>query len=126
MGKNLVQQKRGKGSPTYRTASFRFQGRASHGKTSKEEVNGEIKDLIKCPGHSCPLAKVEYENGETTLIQAPEDVRVGDPVSAGENVEVTVVFSAPLTASTYQSYWRMANPAGVNFGDFFYVDIVVR
>ena len=43
-----------------------------------------------------------------------------------ETIEVTVVFSAPLTAGTYQSYWRMANPADSNFGEFFYVDIVVR
>lgn len=47
-------------------------------------------------------------------------------VAPGENIEVTVVFSAPLAAGAYQSYWRMANPAGVNFGEFFYVDIVVR
>ena len=47
-------------------------------------------------------------------------------VNPGENVEVTVVFSAPISAGSYQSYWRMSNTAGVNFGDFFYVDIVVR
>ena len=52
------------------------------------------------------------------------------PLSAdifpNESVEVTVVFAAPITTGEYQSYWRMINAAGANFGEFFYVDIVVR
>jgi hypothetical protein len=47
-------------------------------------------------------------------------------VAPNEEVEVTVVFSAPLAAGQYQSYWRMVNPAGINFGEWLYVDIVVR
>ena len=47
-------------------------------------------------------------------------------ISPEETVEVVVVFTAPLTAGEYKSYWRMANTAGANFGDFFYVNIVVR
>ncbi|MBT3337248.1 MAG: hypothetical protein HN855_09030 [Anaerolineae bacterium] len=47
-------------------------------------------------------------------------------VSPEDTIEVTVVFTAPLTTGSYQSYWRMANTAGANFGEFFYVDIVVR
>ena len=47
-------------------------------------------------------------------------------VSPEETVEVTVVFTAPLTAGEYKSYWRMANTAGANFGEFLYVSIVVR
>jgi len=47
-------------------------------------------------------------------------------VAPKEEIEVTVVFAAPLTAGNYQSYWRMVNPAGVNFGEWLYVDIVVR
>ena len=47
-------------------------------------------------------------------------------ISPGETVEVTVVFTAPLTAGEYNSYWRMANTAGANFGEFLYVSIVVR
>ncbi len=47
-------------------------------------------------------------------------------VSPEETVEVTVVFTAPSTTGEYRSYWRMANTAGANFGEFFYVLIVVR
>ena len=47
-------------------------------------------------------------------------------INPEETMEVTVVFTAPLTTGSYQSYWRMRNAAGANFGEFFYVDIVVR
>ncbi len=47
-------------------------------------------------------------------------------VQPGETVEMTVVFTAPTAAGEYRSYWRMANTADINFGDFFYVYIVVR
>ena len=47
-------------------------------------------------------------------------------VEPNEEIEVTVVFSAPLAAGDYQSYWRMVNPAGLNFGEWLYVDVVVR
>lgn len=51
---------------------------------------------------------------------------IGRSVAPGETVEVTVVFTAPLTEGDYESYWRMANAQGINFGTFFSVVIVVR
>ena len=51
---------------------------------------------------------------------------LGNAVAPNASIDVTVVFSAPLTAGNYQSYWRMINAAGANFGEFLYVDIVVR
>ncbi len=47
-------------------------------------------------------------------------------ISPDETAEVTVVFKAPLETGEYKSYWRMANTKGANFGEFFYVFIVVR
>ncbi|MBW2966032.1 50S ribosomal protein L2 [Candidatus Woesearchaeota archaeon] len=83
MGKNLIQQKRGKGSPTYRSPSFRYKGGAKHNKLSDVTINGKIIDLIDCPGHTAPLAQIKYENGEEILMIAPEGVRVGEAVQAG-------------------------------------------
>lgn len=96
MGKNLIQQKRGKGSPRYRAPDFRYKGRASHAIYAKEDINGEITDLVKCPGHSGPLMQVKYENGEVILIQAPEGVKVGDNVEMGDNVMIKVGSTLPL------------------------------
>ena len=67
--------------------------------------------------------KLAFGYGENMNGQARPLDRVVNP---NENVDVMVVFSAPLSPGSYQSYWRMSNTAGVNFGDFFYVDIVVR
>lgn len=83
MGKNLIQQARGKGGPRYRSPSFNFQGKAEFGRQTNTIVNGRIIDLVHCSGHSAPLAKILYENGEEVLVQAPEGVRVGENVAEG-------------------------------------------
>jgi len=96
MGKNLIQQKRGKGSPRYRAPDFRYKGRASHAKHTKETVAGSIVDLIKCPGHSGPLMSVKYENGEEILVQAPEGVKVGENIQMGDKVKIKTGSTLPL------------------------------
>ncbi len=82
MGKRLIQQARGKGGPTYRAPSHRYKGRVSHKTISMKESTGTITDLIHCPGHSAPLARIEYDDGEFCLAIAPEGFKVGDFVSA--------------------------------------------
>ncbi|MEK6858234.1 MAG: 50S ribosomal protein L2 [Nanoarchaeota archaeon] len=83
MGKNLIQQARGKGGPRYRVPSFNFAGKIKLKTLKNELIKGKIIDLLICPGHSAPLAQIQYEDGETSLISAPENVRVGEEVSAG-------------------------------------------
>jgi len=80
MGKNLIQQKRGKGSPTYKAPSFRYAGKVNHPKCQKEGSVGQIVDLIHCQGHLAPLMVVSYED-EYNLSVAPEGVRVGDLIT---------------------------------------------
>ena len=67
MGKNLIQQKRGKGSTTYRAHSFRWKARIQYRAYDEQEkkgvVHGRVINIIDCPGHSAPLAKINYENG---------------------------------------------------------------
>jgi hypothetical protein len=53
-------------------------------------------------------------------------------VSPGQEVDVSVTFTAPTTLNTYRSYWRVRNPAGVllpvaggSDGQSFYVEIKV-
>jgi large subunit ribosomal protein L2 len=87
MGKNLIQQARGKGSPTYRAPSFRYRGEAKHNSITDEQLEGEVLDLIHCQGHSAPLAQVRYSNGEDCLMIAPEGLRVGQRVQSGQETE---------------------------------------
>ncbi len=51
---------------------------------------------------------------------------IPNTVQPGQEVQMTVVFTAPLAVGEYESYWRMSNSAGANFGDFLFVQIVVR
>ena len=88
MGKRIIPQARGKGGPRYRAPSFRYKGSAVHKSISDSVVNGKIIDLVKCQGHSAPLAKIKYESGEQVLILAPEGVKVGDSVSCGQGAPV--------------------------------------
>ena len=82
MGKRLIQQRRGRGTSRFRAPSFRYKGKITHNKLSKESVKGTIFDIIKCPGHSAPLMQVEYENGENVIMAAPEGLRVGDVIES--------------------------------------------
>ena len=97
MGKNLIQQARGKGGPSYRAPSFRYKGRSEYKGYNKETtLTGKIIDLIHCQGHSAPLAQVEYEDGSLVLLQAPEGVRVGENVAIGTSAEVKIGNVVPL------------------------------
>ncbi|MEK6916320.1 MAG: 50S ribosomal protein L2 [Nanoarchaeota archaeon] len=78
MGKNLVQQARGKGGPTYRAPSFKYKAKVSY---PQKASFGQIVDFIKCRGHSGPLAKVKYDSGEETFIIAAEGLRTGDTIN---------------------------------------------
>ena len=88
MGKNLIQQARGKGGPRYRAPSFRYKGQTRYMRQEKGIVSGKIIDLIHCPGHSSPLAEIEYNGKDVVLIQAPEGVRIGDLLEMGDKVDV--------------------------------------
>ncbi len=99
MGKNLIQQARGTGSPTYRSPGHRFKGSTKHRSWIDAPITkGKILDFTHCPGHSSPLALVEYEDGELSLLPAPEGMKVGDHVEAGTQAAVTVGNTLPLSA----------------------------
>lgn len=89
MGKSLIQQKRGKGSPRYRAPSFRYKGKASFIRYEKNKItNGYITDILHSSGHSAPLMELKYSNGELGLLQAPEGIKVGDKIEMGEDIEL--------------------------------------
>lgn len=79
MGKRLTQQKRGKGSPTYRRPGFTFKGEVRIGK----DGSVVITDLLSCRAHTAPLARIEYKDNTTSLIIAPEGVKVGQEIDVG-------------------------------------------
>ncbi len=82
MGKTIIQQKRGKGSSTYRAPSHRWQG-ASRLKPTLRDATGRITEFLHCAGHSAPLARIMYGDGEECLAVAVEGLRIGDEVQSG-------------------------------------------
>src|SRR4030042_2264052 len=84
MGKNLTQQKRGRGSAVYRRTSFRFEGETQIGNNG----TAVITELLSCQGHSAPLARLRHDDHSTSLIIAPEGVRRGQTITIGKG-EVT-------------------------------------
>jgi large subunit ribosomal protein L2 len=84
MGKNLTQQKRGKGTPTYTVPSFRFKGKTqNHNKGA-----AKVLDIVNDQGHSAPLLEVEYEDKTKGLIVAPEGIKVNDILVQGEKADI--------------------------------------
>lgn len=97
MGKSLIQQKRGKGSPRYRAPSFRYRGKSIFGRYEEgKAMTADITDIVHSSGHSAPLMELKYSNGEIGLLQAPEGVRMGDRIETGNDVELKAGNILPL------------------------------
>ena len=47
------------------------------------------------------------------------------PARAGAEATISIVFTAPPDAGTYESQWQAVNPDGVAFGSAFYMQVVV-
>ncbi len=76
MGKNLIQQRRGRGTNRFRAPDFRYKGEIKMLNKSSYTVVG----LVRCPGHSAPLIEAEYDDRSTSLLIAPEGISVGDRI----------------------------------------------
>jgi large subunit ribosomal protein L2 len=85
MGKRLIQQRRGRGSSTYKSMGFKSKGPMKNYHTSEEIMKGTVIELISCSQHSAPLAKIIFQDGGTTLIAASEGMAVNDEIEVGGN-----------------------------------------
>jgi len=75
MGKRIIAQRRGKGSPTYKTTPRKLKAVLVY-----KDVNGKIVDIINTRMRSAPVAVVKYEDNTTGYIVAPEGAKVGDNI----------------------------------------------
>ncbi len=83
MGKRLITQRRGKGSPRYKSPSHRYFGEIRYPIKSKEILQGEVIDIVNSVGHSAPLMIVKYEDDQMCLLPAPMGIKVGQTVFYG-------------------------------------------
>lgn len=98
MGKRIISQNRGRGTPTYRAPSHRYKASLKHPKVNAGEMlTGTVVGLEHDPARSAPLAKVSFANGEERMIVAPEGMAVGTIISCGAEAEVRPGNVLPLS-----------------------------
>ena len=79
MGTRITSQKRGRGSPRYRTPGHRYYGDVSYPVLAKSL--GQVLYFEMDPGRHALLAEILLEDGKTTLaVIAAEGLKVGDKV----------------------------------------------
>ncbi|MBI2057029.1 50S ribosomal protein L2 [Candidatus Pacearchaeota archaeon] len=85
MGKNIIQQARGKGSMTYRVRKKAFIYKLQFPK--KLEGEGEVLKLLNSLAHSAPIAKIKYSDG-IFYIPSFEKMAEGQKIKfGGEDIE---------------------------------------
>ena len=71
MGKRLIHQRRGRGTPAHRVASHRFKDKIryrSYDALEKEgSIKGKVIDIVHDPARTAPIAEVKFENGEKNI-----------------------------------------------------------
>ncbi len=96
MGKPLMTQRRGKGSPSFKAPSHRFKTEAKYKKDAEETIKAEVMGFIDDPARTTLLMKLRYEDGEEVLIPAPEGIKKGDEIEQGEKAKIKIGSILPL------------------------------
>jgi large subunit ribosomal protein L2 len=91
MGKRIISQRRGRGSPTYRVPKRRIKVKIRY-----KNLSGKIVDIVNDPGRNPPLAKIRYEDGSYDYLIAPRGSKTGDPIDF-----VTPLSKIPVGSSIF-------------------------
>ena len=59
MGKNIIAQRRGKGSPTFQSPSHRHPGPVAF--PPLDEARGVVTEILHAPGRTAPPARVRFD-----------------------------------------------------------------
>jgi len=89
MGKRIIQQRRGRGTSTYRAHSFRSAGATTYNTYNKDSaMSGEIVEIFHSRYHSAPLLKVKYDSGKIALLPSFEGAFVGRSILISQEADV--------------------------------------
>lgn len=97
MGKRIIQQRRGKGSLTYRAPSHRYKAAIEYPTYTQEMIKGEIQKLLHSTGFTAPLAKIRLSNGKIFFNLASEKMIEGQDVTLGTEAAVIEGNVLPLS-----------------------------
>lgn len=99
MGKPLITQRRGKGSPAFRAPSHRFKAEVSYRSYDEKEKNKircEIIDLVDDPARTTILMKLKYEDGKELMLPAFEGAKIGIILEEGAKATPEIGNVLPL------------------------------
>lgn len=85
MGKNLIQQRRGRTKGRYNAPSHRFRGKIKY--SNMREIQGTVEEIVHDPGRTTPLAKIKLDNDKKMLILATEGVEIGRKIKFSDSKE---------------------------------------
>ena len=89
MPKRGKQQRRGKGTPRYRSPSHRYKGEISYPRVNYAAgIMGQIVEFVDDPGRTAPLISVLLEDFTSVKFIAAEGVSVGQTIHLGANAEM--------------------------------------
>jgi len=78
----LINQRRGKGSPAFRTPGHRFVAKVEYPPLG-DKLRAQVDEFILDPAHSTPLALLRFEDGRMVHLLAAEGLALGDEVEVG-------------------------------------------
>ncbi len=89
MGKRLLVQRMGRGSPTFRNKGWLHPAPARYPPLMPvEKVVGRVVELVHDPGRWLPLAHIVLENGTDFWMPAAEGMYVGQIIEIGPRAEI--------------------------------------
>lgn len=83
MGKNLIQQRRGRAKGRYHKPSHKFRGEIKY--DNQKIWKGTVKRIIHDPGRTAPLAEIQLDNRSRTMVLATEGMSTGLEIQATED-----------------------------------------
>ncbi len=96
MGKRIISQNRGRGSPTYTAPSHKYKAKLAHPAMSDTTIKAKVTEILHDPARSAPIARVSFENGEERLILVCEGTSVGQELKCGIGAEIKIGNILPL------------------------------
>jgi len=100
MGKRLKQQRRGSGSPAYRSPHSRYKTdlvyRTYDDVEKASVLTGTVLCFVDDPARDAILMRVRYDNNESGYLLAPEGIAIGDTVDVGAQGKLRLGSVLPL------------------------------
>lgn len=88
MGKRIISQTRGRGTPTYTAPSHKYKADIRHLKFTHDVIKAKVVDIEHDTARNAPIALIRLPDGSKTYILATEGMGIGDTVEVGDGVEL--------------------------------------